>query len=46
MIKRTKWVEIGYIHIYNTFECFWFKCVFGLENHEFERRVFNKDYSF
>jgi hypothetical protein len=46
MIKRTKWIEIGDIHIDNTFECFWFKHVFALENHEFERHIFNEGYSF
>jgi hypothetical protein len=35
MIKETKGVEIGGIHFHNTFECLWFKHVFGFENHEF-----------
>jgi len=35
MIKRKKGIEMGEIHFYNTFECIWFKCAFGLENYEF-----------
>jgi len=34
MIKRDRKLEIGKIHFYNTLEHFWFKFVFGLENHE------------
>ncbi len=36
MITRAKRIEIGEIHFYNTFECIWFKCVFGPKNYEFE----------
>jgi hypothetical protein len=34
-IQRAKEVEIGEIHFYTTFECFWFKHVFCPKNHEF-----------
>ncbi len=35
IIKKEKGIEIGDIHFYNTYECFWFKHVFGIKNHEF-----------
>jgi hypothetical protein len=35
VINRTKVIEIGEIHFYNTFEYIWVKHVFGLENYEF-----------
>jgi hypothetical protein len=46
MIKREKWVEIGEIHLYNTIECFCFKCGFHVKNHEFKKCVINKRYPF
>jgi hypothetical protein len=35
VINRTKGIEMGGIHFYNTFEYIWVKHVFGLENYEF-----------
>ncbi len=46
MIKRVTWIEIGEIHVYNTFWCSWFKCVFGLENYEIWRCALNNFFSF
>jgi len=46
VIKRERKLEIGKIHFYNTFEHFWFKFVFGLENHECSKCIFNKSCSF
>jgi hypothetical protein len=40
-IKWVKEVEIGEIHFYTTFECFWFKHVFCPKNHEF---LFDKEH--
>ncbi len=45
MTKRTKEIEIGKIHFYNTFNT-WFKCVFGLKIYEVWWCGFNKKYSF
>jgi hypothetical protein len=45
-LDLTKGIEIAKVISYNTFECIWFKCVFGLENYELKKCSFNKNYSF
>jgi hypothetical protein len=45
-LDLTKGIEIANVIFDNTFECIWFKCAFGLENYEFSKWSFNKNYSF
>jgi hypothetical protein len=33
-LDLAKGIEIAKVIFYNTFECIWFKCAFGLENYE------------
>jgi hypothetical protein len=42
MIKRTKIIEIGDLHFYNSIQHFWFKHVFNHRNHKFWRCVYRK----
>jgi hypothetical protein len=41
MIKRTTWIHIGEIYVYNTFWCHLFHFVFDLQIGKFWRHVFN-----